>query len=268
MDEDLVAYYAQGREAERLTDVNPLERLRTELLLERRLPAPPAVVLDVGGGAGAYAIPLAARGYEVHLLDPIELHVAQARMAAEQAGVRLAGALTGDARDLPFAAGAADAVLLLGPLYHLPEAADRVRALEEARRVLRPGGIVAAAAISRFASTIDGLLSGALDDPAFEANVVRALGDGRHRNPERRPGWFTTAYFHLPDELAGEVRAAGLVLDALLAVEGPGAFLPDVAERLADPARRDALLRAIERVEAAPSLLGASPHVLALATAP
>jgi SAM-dependent methyltransferase len=151
------------------------------------------------------------------------------------------------------------------PLYHLTERADRVAALAEARRVLRPGGVVAAAAISRFASTYDGLLRGFIHEPGFEEIVERDVRDGQHRNPTRRPHWFTTAFFHLPEELAAEVAEAGLRLHALLAVEGPGWVLPDLAERLADPARGRRLLAAIRRVEAEPSLLGASAHLLAIA---
>jgi hypothetical protein len=156
-------------------------------------------------------------------------------------------------------------VLLLGPLYHLTERADRLQALAEARRVLRPGGVVAAAAISRFASTCDGLLRGYLDEPAFGAIVERDLRDGQHRNPTGRPEWFTTAYFHLPGELGPEVAEAGLRLEALLAVEGPAWLLADIGERLADPDRRETVLAAIRRVEAEPSLLGASAHLLAVA---
>ena len=156
-------------------------------------------------------------------------------------------------------------MLLLGPLYHLTSRADRVAALGEARRVLRPGGVVVAAAISRFASTYDGLQRGFLDEPGFEAIVARDVREGQHRNPTGRPEWFTTAYFHLPGELSEEVADAGLRPHAVLAVEGPGGVLPDVGERLADPDRRERLLAAIRRVEAEPSLLGASPHLLAVA---
>ena len=259
-DEDIAAYYDRGEEQGRLGDWGRLELIRTQELLERYLPPPPAVVLDVGGGPGTYALWLADRGYRVHLIDPMELHVEQARAAG------LADAQLGDARALPFDGASADAVLELGPLYHLPAAADRRRALEEARRVLRPGGVLAAAAITRFASTIDGLVKGYVADPEFERMVERVLRDGRHENRARHPGWFTTAHFHLPDELADEVRAAGLHLEALLAIEGPGEWLPDVDSWLDDPPRRGALLRAIRRVESEPSLLGASPHVLAVAT--
>jgi SAM-dependent methyltransferase len=261
-DEDISAYYDRGEEAGRLGDWGRLEMLRTQVLLERYLPPAPAEVLDVGGGPGAYAVWLARRGYDVALLDPVELHVAQARAAG------VSRAQVGDARALPFADGSADAVLLLGPLYHLPDAADRRRALEEARRVLKPGGVVAAAAISRFAGTIDGLQKGFLHDPAFEHNVERELRDGRHTNPTREPRWFTTAYFHLPDDFAAEVRAAGFELTSLAAIESIGQWLPEIDEWLDDPSRRAALMRAIARVETEPSLLGASPHLLAVGVKP
>ena len=269
---DIAAYYDRGEEEGRLGDWGRLEFLRTRELLARFLPAPPATVLDVGGAAGAYALPLAAEGYEVHLVDPVALHVEQARAAsAAQPDAPLASAVVGDARALPVDDHSADVALLLGPLYHLTEAADRTRALREARRALRPGGLLAAAAITRFASTLDGVAQGFLLEPGFEAIVERDLADGQHRNPEAHPGWFTTAYFHRPDELERELAAAGFDVTALVAVEGAvGAAAETHAldAWLDDPGKREILLRAIRRVEAEPSLLGASPHVLALATAP
>jgi hypothetical protein len=77
-------------------------------------------------------------------------------------------------------------------------------------------------------------------------------------------GWFTTAYLHRPEELDGEVRDAGLEPDSLLAVEGPAAFLADLDAWLDDPQRRATLLGMIERLEAEPTLLGASPHLLSV----
>ena len=130
--------------------------------------------------------------------------------------------------------------------------------------MLRDGGVLLAAAISRFASTCDGLLRGYLDEPAFEAIVERDVADGQHRNPTGRPEWFTTAYFHRPEELGAELAEAGLAPRALLAVEGPAGLLADVEERLADPARREQVLAAVRRVEAEPSLLGVSAHLLAV----
>ena len=265
LDPEIAGHYASVSEQQRLGPWN-LERVRTWELLGRHLPPPPAVVLDVGGAAGVYALPLAARGYQVHLIDPLARHVEQAlRASSEQPAAPLASATVGDARHLDRPDASVDAALLLGPLYHLTNRADRVRALAEARRVLRPGGILAAAAISRFASTCDGLLRGYLDEPDFEAIVERDVREGQHRNPTGRPEWFTTAYFHLPEELGQEVTEAGLRLQHLLAVEGPAWMLPDIDQRLADPARRERVLAAIRRVETEPCLLGVSSHLLPIA---
>ena len=109
-------------------------------LLDRLLPPPPARLLDVGGGPGTYAAPLARRGYRVHLVDPVELPVEQARQAAGSDPAAAFTAVAGDARALPEPGRSQDAVMLSGPLYHLTGGAHRRQALSEARRVLRPGG--------------------------------------------------------------------------------------------------------------------------------
>ena len=267
IDRDIAEHYAGTAERGRLSaGSNRLEFLRTRDLLARHLPSPPARILDVGGAAGVYALPLAAQGYAVTLVDPLARHVEQARAAsAAQPGTPLAGVELGDARSLTQPDASFDAVLLLGPLYHLVEQAERIAALAEARRVVRPAGLVAAAGISRFASLIDGLVRNWLEDPAFARIMERDLTDGQHHNPSGHPAWFTTAFFTHPDELAHEVRAAGLTLTALVGVEGIAWKLADLDARLDDPTRRSVLLRGLRRVEAEPSLLGASPHLLALA---
>ena len=88
------------------------------MLLERFLPAPPACVLDVGGASGVHASWLSGRGYQVHLVDPVPLQREQA-MADGRFSVA-----PGDARSLAEGDGGYDAVLLLGPLYHLTDRAE------------------------------------------------------------------------------------------------------------------------------------------------
>jgi SAM-dependent methyltransferase len=171
----------------------------------------------------------------------------------------------GDARTLERDDASADAALLMGPLYHLTERDDRIRALSEARRVLRPGGIVLAVGISRFASTMDGLCNGYFADPEFERIVEGDLRDGQHRNPSGRPNYFTTTYFHLPGELGAEVETAGLRHEMTLPVEGPGWLIPRAYEDWGDAAQREHILAAIRRIEREPSLLGVSAHLLAVA---
>jgi SAM-dependent methyltransferase len=225
-------------------------------------------VLDVGGAAGAYALWLADAGYTVHLVDPVPRLVAEAERRSVARPRPLASCRVGEARALPFPDGSADIVLLLGPLYHLTEAADRACALSEARRVLGPGGQLFAAAISRWASALDGLSRDLFPDPRFAAIVERDIREGQHRNPTERLDYFTTAYFHRPDELGAEVSGAGLILDGLYGLEGPGWILSDVTERLADPRRRADMLRVARLLESEPSMLGVSAHLLAVARTP
>jgi SAM-dependent methyltransferase len=194
--------------------------------------------------------------------------VAEAKRRSGAAQRPLASCRIGDARDLEVPDATADIVLLLGPLYHLTEASDRARALGEARRVLKPGGRLFAAAISRYASALDGLSRDLLDDPEFERIVNRDLKEGQHRNPTDRLDYFTTAYFHRPDELADEVRAAGLALEGVFGIEGPGWILPDVSERMADPGKRAALLLVAGMLETEWSVIGTSAHLLAIARRP
>ena len=266
LEREIGAYYARGDEEKRLDPSGfSLERVRTQLILRRVLPPPPATILDVGGAAGVYAFWLAGLGYAVHLIDPIQLHLDQARRRASKTSPQLASMRLGDALSLEISDGHADAVLLLGPLYHLTERADRVAALREARRVTGPKGIVVAGAISRFASLLDGLMRGFLADPEFARIVDADLRDGQHRNPTSNPEYFTTAYFHTPDELRAEMADGGWKVDALLAVEGPAEYanLPR-PNRRKEPVSLERSLALVERIESEPSLLGASPHWLAV----
>ena len=260
-------YESEIDEADRLTrGAGKLELLRTQEIIRSRIPARPLTILDVGGAAGGHASWLADDGHSVHVIDPMPSHVEQAQALA--APGRSITAEVGDARRLAAADDSADVVLLLGPLYHLTDRDDRVQALAEASRVVRPGGLVFAAAISRFASLFDGLSREYLFDPAFRSIVERDLRDGQHRNPERTPHWFTTAYFHHPSELPVEAEDAGLQCLEVLGVEGVAGWFPAVFERWEDREARQAILFAARAMEAEPSLLGASTHLLMVARSP
>jgi ubiquinone/menaquinone biosynthesis C-methylase UbiE len=262
----IVEYYSLADEDSRLrTGWFQLEQERTRELILRHLPPVPGTIIDAGGGSGVYACWLAAQGYRVHLLDPVAKHVEQARArSGGQSDHPLISAEVGDARRLPHPDSSVDAVLLLGPLYHLTEREDRLTCLREAHRVLRPGGVVWGAGISHFSSLFDSLSHGFFDDPEFAAIVARDLEDGQHRNPTGNPLYFTDAYFHRPGELSREFLAAGFQVLAVVAIEGPGWLAQDFERLWNDAVQRERLLAAIRKVEREPSILGVSSHIMAI----
>jgi len=264
---EIQEHYLKGQESQRLSSgQGELERLRTQAIFDRELPSPPAVVFDIGGGAGIHVFWLAQRGYQVHLIDPVELHLKQARSHQIASGVALASIACGDARMLGVASGVADAVLLLGPLYHLTERRERIQALGEARRILRPKGIVLAAAISRFASLIDGLSRGFFRDEAFREIVAADLYSGQHRNSTGNPLYFTTSYFHRPEELAAEANEAGFSHVRVLAIEGPAWSASQFRDAWGDPVQRERLMQFLSQIESEPSIQGASAHLVVVGT--
>ncbi|MET7473307.1 class I SAM-dependent methyltransferase [Streptomyces sp. NPDC005648] len=255
--QEILAYYNRGEEDARLrpggAPAGRLEYWRTQDVLRRLLPAAPARVLDVGGGSGVHAEWLARDGYDVDLVDAVPLHV---ELASQLLGVT---ARLGDARALSEDDASYDAVLLLGPLYHLVERADRVRALTEARRVVRPGGPVIAATINRYAGLHDLLREQRYFDPAQRLRTDRVSDHGRH---DGENGLFTTAYFAQPAEVPGEFTEAGLTVEGQYGLEGLAWLMGGIEHWLDDPERRAAVLAATRRTESEPTLLGASAHLL------
>jgi ubiquinone/menaquinone biosynthesis C-methylase UbiE len=265
--QEIERYYDQGREATRLASAaGELEFVRTQTIILHYIPSPPAFVLDVGGGPGAYACWLARQGYAVHLVDPMPLHLEQAKQASqEQPETPIQSIALGDARELDHSDGSFDVVLLLGPLYHLTQRDDRITALCEAFRVLKPGGVLFAVGISRFASTLQGLIDGYFyADASFMDIAQQDLIDGQHRNPSNTPRYFTTAFFHHPAELQNELGEAGFRVEEVLAIEGAAVFLQDLEARWSDPLHRKQLLQTIAWLEDEPLILGATGHLAAI----
>ncbi|TWD80281.1 methyltransferase family protein [Kribbella amoyensis] len=209
-----VHYTTRHDEAVRLSGTlkGRLERVRVGELLGRYLPPPPARVADVGGGPGVHASWLQAAGYDVELLDPVRRHVDQATAA----GI---ASVQGDARRLPWDNEDFDAVLLAGPMYHLPEAADRRLALREAIRVLRPGGFVAVIAINRAANLIGSALANRLLER--QQVVTEILETGFSPDNERMA--HTT--YHTVTQLRSELVNSGLRGVTVHGLTGPGGWL-------------------------------------------
>ena len=266
---DVRAYYDSFPEEWRLfSGPSLLEFERTREILTRLLPQPPARLVDVGGAAGAYSGWLAERGYEVHLVDLSPRLVEEARKRSATLARPIASLTVGDARALPQADASAEAVLVMGPLYHLTERDDRQAALREAFRVLTPWGTVVVAAISRYASALDGLAQKRATDPVFTRIRDQDLRDGQHRNSTQHPGYFTTAYFHRPEDLQAELQLVGFQEVSVLGVEGPAWLFSDFEARWADPPLRQDMIDVARALESQPSIHGVSAHLLGVGRKP
>lgn len=263
---DASDYYAEwGKESERLF-VKPegiIERLRTESILKRHLPKPPAVIYDVGGGAGVYAFPLAQQGYSVHLFDFTPLHIEQASAKMKESGIQLAECAVGDARNIQANDTVADVVLLFGPLYSLQDKNDRIKALHEAYRILKPGGMLFAAAITRYSMLIVGDRK-KFHDPEAATLMQDIIKTGKNNNPALPHKFFASAYYHNPEELEQEVVAAGFKDVQMLSVEGLSWAFPSLPRVVQDRQALDTLLQLLEMTEKNGSTLGASGHLMAI----
>lgn len=258
-------YEAAGEDGRLERGLGVVEGFRTKELLKRFLPSGGMCICDIGGGTGYYADWLASQGHRLSMLElaPSAVEVAKARQTVPYEAV------VGDARQLPWEDGSFDAALLLGPLYHLQKKADRMQALAEALRVLRPGGILFAAGISKFSSatwalSVYGNANDYIDDPVYMEMLRGELTTGIHHKPEQY-NCLCDAYFHTPESFRQELGEAGFQVDALLAVEGCAWLTPALAEKWQDEACRENLLTLVRLTEEEPSLLGLSPHFLAVA---
>lgn len=257
----VLGYYNEGGEQGRLSG-RPTDRLefeRTKQVLAELLP-PAAKVLDIGGGPGAYAAWLARRGHHVELFDLMPLHVRQAR--DEHGG--LFTAEVADARHIPRPEACADVVLLMGPLYHLEHEPDRLAALREARRLLRPGGLLVATAIGRLAWFLDALRGNLILDESVRASVRASVATGVTSQTPGPTSFY--GYLHRPAELRDEVTRAGFTVTELIALQGLAHSLGDLEARLDDEPSRQALLAMLKDMQSDPGSLEVTGHLLAVAT--
>ena len=259
-------FYSNGAEKNRLElDIFKLEGIRTKEIISRFLTKPALNILDVGGGAGYYSFWLSSLGHNVSLVDLSPENIALADEHAKQHQLYLKACETGDVTNLNFAEEQFDIVLLLGPLYHLTEEEERIQSLREVKRVLKTGGILLAAVISRYASLIDGLKRNLINDDQFEKILINDLQTGIHLNETGNPEYFTSAFFHTPFQIKNEIIKSDLKFDRLIGIESVGWIIDDFNERSKDERYMNKIKAIVNLVESNEDLISMSPHIMAVA---
>lgn len=262
MRDAVIASYDAYREEDRLTTNNArrIEFLTTTRALEALLP-PGCDLLDCAAGTGVYARHFAAAGHRVTATDLTPRHIDLLRASLEGMPYEIDAAVA-DATDLSrFPDASFDAVLCMGPLYHLTEDADRARCLRECARVLRPGGLLAVAYINRqYVFT-----SAALGQP--DRYMTDALVQSVLRNGVLRAGdpdcFWTDTYFATPAIAEGWLEAQGCAVIDHFAADGLSPLLRERVDAL-NTAQFDIWRRAHWETCREPSLLGISNHGMAI----
>lgn len=266
IDPAIADFYSESAEDSRLKfGLGPLEFERNKLLIGRHLRGSNLKVADIGGGSGHYAQWMAALGHQVTLVDPVEKLVAKARQKAKKTAFQC---ILGEARKLPLETASTDLAVLHGPLYHILESQERINALTEAARILKPGGILLGFAITRAASAIAALQGGMIRMPEVYEMCKAELKTGMHRPPAGMPGMLAPAHFHRPSELLEEACAAGFTSTKLYAVEGMVWMDGQYFQSWADPQQRQRLLELVGLTEDDQDLLCFSPHMMVAAVKP
>ncbi len=174
-------------------------------------------VLDIGGGPGRYAFYLGDKGHKVTLLDLSQKHINIAKAKAQELGITLDGYIKGDALDLSsFSEEEFDVVLLMGPIYHLTREEDRRKSIQEALHVLKKGGILIAAFISKYAPIMEAYSY--LELPETEEGVTELMNyleDGENKEEQG----FTAAFFVGVEEAQDLMSGNGLKQLAFAGVE-------------------------------------------------
>jgi S-adenosylmethionine-dependent methyltransferase len=220
MNNSVEKFYDKNARAELIRlDKYILEWDMTNKIIEDYIKSPVSI-LDLGGGPGKYSIHLSKKGHKVTLADISNKNLELARKNALKANVVIRGFFHVNATDLScFNDSSFDAILCLGPLYHLPKPADRIKAMNEAIRVLRINGFLFVSFISSFGPILDCLRyhpETILDRKSY---LLEKFMDGKRL--ERKPGkGFADAYYHHPFEIEPFMSQFKLKKEKITAVEG------------------------------------------------
>lgn len=269
VNEEVLDFYNKGAEIGRLErGIGKIEYERTKEIILRYLPKEKVIIYDVGGGVGVYSKWLGKLGHEVHLIEisPNAVEYAKQINASDSDIYHIE---VGDARDIDKPNESADIVLLMGPMYHLINIEDRLKALNEAKRVLKKGGLLVCAGITRYGSMLWGLSvygskNKVLDEIEF-VNMIRGeIKEGQHIRPNKYPNFIARSYFHLPKEFENEIINVGFINEKILAVEGPTWIVPTLDNLWESEDSKKTILDMARMLEEDENIMAMSPHFLTI----
>jgi SAM-dependent methyltransferase len=257
---DIAAYYSSDPEREHCRlEQNQLEYDLTWRYLNQYLP-PQGSILEVGAATGRYTLELAKRGYMLTAVDLSAALIEECRKSIAAEGLeRQVRLVVADARDLgQVTEKGFDAVLLMGPLYHLIVEADRKVALKEAYERLRSGGIIFSSFLSRFGVMGD-LLKNVPGWIENQAEVRSLLAGGKRPDDFPRGGF--RGYFAQISEIAPLHEAIGFETLAVVGIE-PAISADDESYNRLQGKQRQLWLDLFYEMSAERSIIGASRHLL------
>jgi len=274
IDKAVLAYYEDGREYNRLrSDIGLIEFERTKEILLENLPKPPAVIYDIGGAYGEYSWWLASLGYEVHLFDLSKTNIRMSNeLAKEYPDCTLASSEVCDARSIPREDNSANAVLLMGPLYHITDYGERIKAIKESWRLLKEDGVLFTAALTPYSVllyniTVYSPKSGEtyLENPRFLSMVERELKDGCHINPNKEIyEGLGSSHLHTAKALKAELEMGGFSDSVVHGVMGGAWLAHDIDELWKNEASRNALMNTVRLLDTHEDIMGLSGHLLSV----
>jgi SAM-dependent methyltransferase len=246
-------------------DRHQLEYDLTWCYLNKYLP-PEGSILEIGAATGKYTLELAKRGYSITAVDVSEKLVEKCRrQVADEGLLKQVEFVLADARDLSAVEKKDfDAVLLMGPLYHLVEEEDRQTALRQVFSHLREGGIVVSSFISRFGIFGDILKN--IPQWIEQPSEVRSIID-RGRDPEDYPKGGFRGYFVTISEIAPLHEEVGFTTLVVAGVE-PGISADDESYNKLEGKQRQLWLELFYEVSTEETTIGASRHLLYIGQKP
>ncbi len=276
VDNSALTYYESGFERSRLkSNIGLIEFERTKEILLEKLPKAPAVIYDIGGAYGEYSWWLTSLGYEVHLFDLFPKNIEMSKeLGKEYPNCKLHSAEVCDAVSVPRADKSADAVLLMGPLYHITDYNERISAINESKRLLKDGGVLFTAALTPYSVLLHNITvynpfsenpNRTLEDPDFVKMVEREIRDGHHINPDNSIySGLGSAHLHTSKALKAELSTGGFENSVVHGVMGGAWLAKDIDKLWENEASRNALMTTVRLFDTCEEIMGLSGHLLAV----